>query len=744
MTNQVKKFLFFNILLLNGFLCYSQVYLPKTNTIVKLDGKLDEQVWQQALRITDFKQFEPNLGIKASESPIVYVMYDDQYLYVGAKITYKDPSKMFAKILERDVPLNRDDYLEIHIDSYNDHTNSLVFSTNPLGSRYDYEVNRNGQEINSSWNAFWDVSTSIEKYGWSMEMRIPFTSLRYLPLPENKMLIKAVINYKNNNERILSPLLETDRQPILYQYKNALEVTLKGLPSLKPMFITPYVKGGIISENKLNSSNTDFINITNVLEEKGFVKNNALDKVLSNIGVDFKYRPNPNQALDITLNTDFAQAEADDRVINNTRFPIFLSEKRLFFLENADLFNSNQFNHRLFHSRRIGIENGQTVPIIAGIRFIGKGNNFEYGFLSMQTNKIDDVIPTQNMSIVRLRRRIGQLGSYIGFLGTSKISNNNYNYLTAIDGSIRIKNNLLTQFTFASTFDKVEGNFKYMYGATINTFKSNGFGFEYRFREYTKGFNPELGFVSRPNTKRITLNHGWRKTYTNHSFLQRISIGNWTTRYWISSTNRPQFLQTNIYSSITFKSGYNFGMFFPVFQEDNLFTPWGFSQNIIIPKGNYKMWNIEPFFSTGNAHPYVISGSAIFGQFYGGNRATYQATFNYDFTKKFQTELGVTINRFKYPSNYSNGTESKVNSDLYYSRFKFSFSSKSFLNTYIQYDTNDEIIGWNIRFRFTPNEATNLYIVYNQNINSNRISNPIKLPVTNNLGLTIKFSRTFF
>ena len=744
MNHQTKTIQLFFFFLLTSSLSFSQVYLPKIQSQINFDGSLDESIWQQALTMLDFKQVEPNLGAVSTQNPSVYFAYDDRYLYVGAKITYTDPSQLFARVLERDVPLNRDDYIEIHIDSYNDHTNSLVFSTNALGARYDYEVNRNGQEINNSWNTFWDVVTSMNDDGWSMEMRIPFISLRYQPSQENRMLIKAVINYKNNNERILYPLTEIERQPVLYQYKNALEVVLQELPSSKPLFITPYVKAGIISQNILNEDNTQYVNSTTILEEKGFVNNNGFDKALSNIGLDIKYRPNPNQTLDITLNTDFAQAEADDRIINITRFPIFLPEKRLFFLENADLFNSNQFNHRLFHSRRIGIENGQTVPIIGGIRFIGKGNDYEYGILSMQTNQVDGLVPTQNMSIVRLKRRVGQLGSYIGFLGSSKISNNDYNYLTAIDGSIRIKENLLTQFTFASTFDREKGNFKYMYGATINTFKTNGFGIEYRFREYTEDFNPELGFVTRPNTKRLTLNHGWRKTYKNHSFIQRISIGNWITRYWIASNNRPQLFQTNIYAGFVAKSGYRFSLFGPIMQRDNLYDQWAFSDRITIPIGSYTMWKVEPFFSTGNAHAYVISGGVEFGQFYGGKQASYRTTFNYDFTKNFQTEFGATINRFQFPDEYITGIgSSNVKSDLYYSRLKFSFSSKSFLNTYIQYDTNNQKIGWNLRFRFTPREATNLYVVYNQNINTNRGVNPLRLPFTNDMGITIKYSHIF-
>ena len=725
---------------------YSQdsiIELSKLKEPINFDGKIDEILWLNALKLSDFKQLEPNLGVKANEKPVVFITYDKTFLYVGANIIYNNPSKLFATALERDTPTTRDDFIEIHIDSYNDHTNSLVFSTNALGARYDYEVSRNGQEINSSWNTFWDVKTARNKNGWSLEMRIPFTSLRYNQKEFNAMRIKAVVKYKHNNELIISPLKNIDRQPVVFQFRNTHEVVFKELPKSNPIFITPYVKAGIISKNDLNEKGDAYKNNTQILGGNGIFKNQILDKIASNIGLDIKYKPTSNQTLDITLNTDFAQAEADDRIINNTRFPIFFPEKRLFFLENADLFNSNQFNHRLFHSRRIGIENGKTVPIIGGLRYVGNKENFQFGFLSMQTNKMKGILPAQNMSVLRLKKKVGSLGSYIGFLGTSKLSKEDFNYLFAMDGSIRLKQNLLTQFTLASTFDKFTGKWKYTYGGLISTFKSNGFGVEYRFRDYQEGFNPELGFVSRPNTKRLTLNHGWRTNYKNHSFLQRFSIGNWLTKYWISSNGKPEFFQTNIYLFATFKSGYSFGMYGPILQKDNLFSVWDFSDEIKIPKGNYQMWKVQPFFSTGNAYIYRLRAELEFGEFYGGKQTSISGTFNYDYNKNFQLEVGAKINRFKFPDIYSLNDFNRVNTDVWFSKFKFSFSSSSFLNTFIQYDSKAKNIGWNFRYRYVPNEGTNLYIVYNQSVSSSRSRFSPRLPVTNIAGFTIKFSKTF-
>jgi hypothetical protein len=294
-----------------------------------------------------------------------------------------------------------------------------------------------------------------------------------------------------------------------------------------------------------------------------------------------------------------------------------------------------------------------------------------------------------------------------------------------------------------STFDKEKGNWKPMYGALINTFKSNGFGINYRFREYKKDFNPELGFVSRPNTKRLTINHGWRKTYINHRSIKNISLGNYTMRTWLSSNGYLEFSQSNIYFFLTFKKGIVVGFIGPTYQIDNLYEQWDVSRDISIPDGKYTMWKFHPRFSTGNAFPYSINLECIFGDYYGGDQLTVAGNLNYDFSKFISTEVGVSYNKLKLPSNFSHQGIATLLKNRYYSRFKLSFSSKAFLNSYVQYDSYSNKIGVNIRFRYTPREGTNLYLVYNQNINTERNLNPTELPFFDNQGLIFKFSKTF-
>lgn len=734
----------FNLLCITYTNAQDKINIPKIDKAIVIDGILNDIEWDNAIEFNDFKQLEPDLGEVATEQTSAKTLYDERFLYVGFTMNYENSSDIYGRTLERDVSLSRDDYVEIHLDTYNDNTNSLVFRTNIFAAREDYEVGRNGETINDSWNMFWDVSTKVYDNNWTAEFRIPFSSLRFKESEINVMRFKAVAYYKLKNERIISTLNELIRTPQVYQYRNSEEIVFNNLKSSKPLYVAPYIKADYKSRNVLNETQSKYVNQSNFLQENGYSSNTTLDKILSNVGVDIKYKPNSNNIIDLTLNTDFAEVEADDRIINISRFPIFLPEKRLFFLENQDLFNSNQFDHRLFFSRRIGINNGVPVPIIGGLRLTGNKGRWQYGVMSLQTNKsIEQDLPTYNNSTARVKYNLGKRGSYLGFLATSKLSADDHNVLGAFDSNIRFTETVRSRFTLGATFDKEKGNFKPYYGLDINTFKANGFGFNYRFREYTEDFNPELGFVRRPNTKRLTINHGWRKTYVKHNWLSYLSIGNYTTRYWLSSNGNQDFSQINMYAFLRFKSGISPGLFAPVYREDNLYQAWDVADNISIPIGKYKMWQINPEFSTGNAFPYILRIDTTIGDHYGGQRFTFSGSFIYDFNKLFTAEIGANYNKLSFPDEYVSSGSNVLELNRYYSRLKFSFSSKSFLNSYLQYDSNSQKLGLNLRFRYTPKEGTNLYMVYNQNVNTERNMLTPNLPLFESQGLIFKFSKTF-
>ena len=194
------------VILTYGFKLEAQVInVPNINSQLTIDGNVTENAWIQAHQLNNFKQLEPSLGADATEIAIVKVMCDDRYLYVSGVAYFSDPSQVFATTLERDIAQVKDDYIEIHLDTYNDKTNTLVFRTNPLGARQDFEISRNGEAFNTSWNTFWTAASKINANSWSMEMRIPFSSLRYQKANQNLMRIKAIIKYKEKMSVLYLP-----------------------------------------------------------------------------------------------------------------------------------------------------------------------------------------------------------------------------------------------------------------------------------------------------------------------------------------------------------------------------------------------------------------------------------------------------------------------------------------------------------------------------------------------------------
>lgn len=712
-----------------------------------LDGFLNDAFWNTAIKFENFKQVLPQAGISASEKTEVYLTYDDENIYVGFKSYSQNNNEIYSSVLERDKGLNVDDFVEVLIDSRNDKSNQLSFQTNLLGTRTDTEITDNGGVFNTSWNTYWDAASAITDFGWSAEFKIPLSSLRFEMSEKNIMGFKFRRYIKSKNETVAFPLSAIDIDKISYNQINSQIVEFNNLIAKNPLYFTPYVISNVSQSYKLNSRGTEYFKNTEYLNGKNYLNSSGLDKLISSVGLDVKYKLDNSNTLDLTLNTDFAQAEADDRIINLTRYSISLPEKRSFFLENADLFKSVQFDHNFFHSRRIGIENGINVPIIGGVRLAGAAGNFEYGLLNMQSHSVESAdIDAQNFTVVRAKNKFGSNESYIGGIFTNKSSTENADFsrLAAIDGFFRFPHSITSTFFAASSFERGQNEFRNnAYGFRISRFTFVGVEFDARFREYQQFFNPGMGFLSRPNTKNITLRGGYRFATPGSSWLSRLTIGSWNTFFWTSSSGEKEFKQHNSYITFQFKDASALTIYLPYYQEDRLFTNWKFSENITIPSDKYKMIAYDLLFESGYGGNYNWSLHTIIGDFYGGKQFVLSPGLNYIFNKNFNIELFLDYNRLSLPQKFSangNGIETQV---LYSAKFNYFFSSALSLKAFLQYDNLSETVGTNLRFRYNPDESTNLYIVFNQNINTERDKfNPEK-PFVDNQTLIIKYSQTF-
>nr|MQY60220.1 hypothetical protein [bacterium] len=330
-----------------------QITALKISQPITVDGYLKETLWKRAHFVNNFIQKEPNEGAPATEPTEIRVLFDDLYLYIGVVCFDSQPEKIVANEMRRDGELQNDDYFEVFIDASHDHRNAFYFAVNPLGARRDALIRDEGSNINWNWDGIWIAKAKRTERGWTAEIAIPFYTLRFKKSKNQTWGINFGRHIARKREEIYwSPILRD--YGWFGKYKVSYCGHLQGLENLNKgnrIQLMPYLIGGGIQEEEEDS-----------LSRSG------------DLGLDLKYRLTSNLTADMTVNTDFAQVEADQEQFNMTRFSLFFPEKRGFFLEGADIFRVGERYRAyeppstlLFFSRTIGLsEDGREIPVIGG------------------------------------------------------------------------------------------------------------------------------------------------------------------------------------------------------------------------------------------------------------------------------------------------------------------------------------------------------------------------------------------
>jgi len=383
-----------------------------------VDGRLNEPVWQSATAITEFRQQEPAEGELSSEPTEVRIIYDDVQLYIGVVVTDSEPSEIRATELRRDNNLESDDSFAVILDTNHDHRNAFMFRINPRGTRFDALIRNESAFVTANWDEQWTAAAVLTETGWSAEIAIPFKILRFSAAKDQLWGVNFERVIKRKNES--SYWAGWDRDYMFTNVSQAGHLTgIRDIRQAERLRIRPYVLGGI---EKFNAS-TD--------PARRFVREVGLD--------DVKFALTSSLTADLTVNTDFAQTEADTQQINLTRFSLFFPEKRQFFIEGSDSLRMTVgFLHfgppplEVFYSRRVGLsDSGESVPLAAGGKLTGKVGGFDVGVLNVQSGKHLGR-PGENFFVGRVRKDIFQR-SFIGAIFTNRQGGDRFNRVAGAD-----------------------------------------------------------------------------------------------------------------------------------------------------------------------------------------------------------------------------------------------------------------------------------------------------------------------
>ena len=678
---------------------------------IVFDGNPVEDEWDNT-SIFSLVQFRPDFNNDPSEASEVRVGFDDQYLWIGANLYMKDPSKIFMASKKRDERLNDYDAFGIILDTYNDKQNGLAFYTAPTGLRTDYAISNDATGgfsfMNTSWNTYWDVKTIIDETGWHLEMRIPFSSLKFKT--EDDIATMGLIitrNISSNNETDTYPALDPKYGwNAIYKPSLAATIEIEGAKPTKPVYISPYVIGGLSWDWQMNDPESDY------------VKNDPYPKRMANAGLDVKYNINSNLTLDLTANTDFAQVEADDQRVNLSRYSLFFPEKRQFFQERSDLFDFSLggFSDNLFYSRNIGISRGTPVGILGGARITGRIGNWDMGFLDMQTAEQEDT-PGENFGVLRMKRQVINQNSFVGGIITSRLGMEGHqNFSYGIDGTFRLFGDDYLTVKWAQAYDNELSTKMNSLDPSFMLFnweRRSEKGFAYRLNYIYSGeqFRPGVGFVMRGGIQGLSgrILYGWLPGQESKLFRYNISLS--ANQYNNLHDGKLESMQVSPGFELSTKKGI-FSRFSVELQKEGVAWDFNLSDSIKISAGDYTFTDARLMLGTNSAKMISYNISVNAGQFYDGLRAGTNARINFNLSSSFNLSASYGYDAIRFPERDVNNKLDIHNLSLRALYMLNTKLSASFLAQYI--NTEDQLLT-NFRLRYNPREGNDFYLVYNDN-----------------------------
>ena len=661
-----------------------------TQETIEIDGHLNEEPWIETQVIDDFTQQFPDEGQPTTERTEVRMLYDAEKLYIGFECYDSQPEKIVANEMRRDGRLWQNDNVYIMLDTYGDKRQCFFFRTNALGALSDTAVTDGGENLNGSWDCIWEAAGRQHEKGWTVEIAIPFNQLRF----KKKDSMVWGVNFGRNIARLnqTTQWIQVPRSeswPGTYHptYQGKL-IGLEGIASPSYFDVKPYLLGGLARN----------------LNDAKWQRTSERD-----LGLDMKYGVTSNLTLDLTLNTDFAQVEADQEEVNLTRFSLYFPERREFFLEGSGLFafgaGIGDFGPpplSVFYSRSIGIEDEKQVRLLGGGKLTGKVGSYSVGALNMTTAASEES-PVTNFSVLRMQRDILS-DSSVGFILTNRQSDvGNYHRNGGVDLFFRPHDQWRMRAMSVGSWspDPEERDLAWYLS---NDWRNDSFHVNASYLDIGPQFTSKMGFMRRRDIRSLMLDADYEVQISRYQIRD---VGtSFSGSYLLDHDNTPIGWDMGVGGNMVWDSDDGFSIDFRrAFDRVDESFSIGDAE---IPVGDYEMNQVSLRFFTESSRPFAVFGRADYGDYFHGNRVGFNIDSQWRVTYQFALET-------RYQRNWINLPESDLfTTNVVGTRISYALNTRFFTKLYAQWNDSAERASANFLLNYIYRPGSDFYVVYDQ------------------------------
>ncbi|HYO74012.1 MAG TPA: DUF5916 domain-containing protein [Archangium sp.] len=706
--------------------------LPRLQGPISLDGTPDEPAWQQVAALP-LAVYEPVYGKAPAEATELRVAHDDHALYLAATLRDSRPEDVRDNSLYRDHYAG-DDTVGLVVDAFNDDDTALWFYTTPAGTRVDGTVvaDMASGQADWSWNGQWEAAGRRTADGWTAEMRIPFSTLGFQSEGGEVTMGLSVYRWlARHNERHIWP----DVQPLwprAYARPSRLQdVVLGGVNGRRAIYLTPYALGGYTRRPVL----------------EGDPSAGLLQGPTGNVGLDAKFGLSSNVTLDVTANTDFAQVEADDEQINLTRFPLFFPEKRQFFLERASVFDFPLLGSgRLFNSRIIGLVDGRPIPIIGGLRLVGRAGPWDFGMLDMQTVRVD-TLPTENFGVLRVRRQLGDPRSNVGAMVTSRLDGKGrYSLVYGLDSTLRLVGDEYLTLRWAQSLrnarqgEVLESQALAGSRMLVSWERRRLAGLRYRaaFNWSSEGFEPTLGFEPRRDIRALDGDVGHQWLLPEGAWLRGILLGVGAEGYQRNADGRVDTALARPYLVLESQGGSELELY-GVHRHEDVAAAFPLGGGVEIPAGRHDFQRVGVAYGMASRYRLRTSVGVETGGLYDGQSTSLRLSPSWNASRHVNVGAEYELNLFRAPERGQS-----LDTHLFRLRLQLALDSHLSLSTLLQYSSVARRASVNARLRYHLREGNDVWLVYDERVLTGPTGEGLEQGLrASNRALLVKYTHTF-